>query len=206
LQQVTSGKDLSLQGMMEARVEIQGRGDSVHQVAMNADGSLTAIVPHGVVGKRFADLLGIDIDRAFLFDANDKTTMRCAVADFQTHNGMLTARNVLFDSDVARADITGTINVRNETLNLEISGAPKKLTLFRLRSPIEITGPIQHPKVGLKSGAVATQVGTSIALGIFATPFAALLPFVDPGLATNADCKAVIADTHRNEPPNTTRK
>jgi uncharacterized protein involved in outer membrane biogenesis len=191
----------SLQGTMEARAVLHSRGDSVHRVAAAADGKFTAVVPRGLVGNHFAELLGIDVDRAFLFNSKGDTTMRCAIADFQAHDGTLTARNFLFDSDVVKATGTGTVNLGDETLALEIMGAPKKFTLFRLRAPIEVSGPWQHPKVGLKYGAIAMQAAASIALGVLATPLAAILPFVDPGLAKNADCTAVVTGAQQRGTP-----
>jgi len=205
LQQFVTATDTRLQGTMEARAKLHGRGNSVHLVAASADGTVTFVVPRGLVGNHFAELLGIDVDRAFLFNSSGDTTMRCAIADFQAHDGTLVARNLLFDSDVVKATGTGTVNLGNESLALEIKGEPKKFTVFRLRAPIEVTGPWQHPKVGLKLGAVAAQVGASIALGVLATPIAAILPFVDPGLAKNADCAAVVAGAQQRGTPKPVR-
>jgi uncharacterized protein involved in outer membrane biogenesis len=201
LQQFVTATDTRLQGTMEARAKLHGRGNSVHLVAASASGAVTAVVPHGLVGNHFAELLGIDVDRAFLFNASGDTTMRCAIADFQAHDGTLTVRNLLFDSDVVKATGTGTVNLGDETLALEIKGEPKKFTMFRIRAPIEVAGPWRHPHVGLKYGAVAAQVGASIALGVLATPIAAILPFVDPGLAKNADCAAVVAGAQQRGAP-----
>jgi uncharacterized protein involved in outer membrane biogenesis len=201
LQQFVTATATRLQGTMEARAKLHGRGDSVHLVAASANGTVTAVVPRGLVGNHFAELLGIDVDRAFLFNASGDTTLRCAVADFQARDGTLTVRNFLFDSDVVKATGTGTVNLGNETLALEIKGAPKKFTLFRLRAPIDVAGPWQHPKVGLEYRAIAAQAGASIALGVFATPIAAILPFVDLGLTKNADCAAVVAGAQQRGAP-----
>jgi uncharacterized protein involved in outer membrane biogenesis len=201
LQQFVTATATRLQGTMEARAKLHGRGDSVHQVAASANGTVTAVVPRGLVGNHFAELLGIDVDRAFLFNSSGDTTLRCAIADFQAHDGTLTARNFLFDSDVVKATGTGRVNLGDETLALEIKGEPKKFTMFRLRAPIEVAGPWQHPKVGLKYGAVAAQAGAGIALGVVATPIAAILPFVDLGLTKDADCAAVVAGAQQRGAP-----
>jgi hypothetical protein len=47
--------------------------------------------------------------------------------------------------------------------------------------------------VGIEGGAVAGQVGLAAALGALISPLAALLPFVDPGLAEDANCGALIS-------------
>ena len=54
-------------------------------------------------------------------------------------------------------------------------------------------GPLTGPKVGIDAGSVAAQGGLAAALGALVSPLAALLPFVDPGLAEDANCGALIS-------------
>jgi hypothetical protein len=69
----------------------------------------------------------------------------------------------------------------------------------RIRSPIDIHGTLAHPDIGLKPGPLVGQAGAAVALGTLLTPVAALLAFVDKGLAKDANCSAVIdqANTKR---------
>jgi hypothetical protein len=89
----------------------------------------------------------------------------------------------------------GSVDLRNENANVELQGHPKKLTFFRLRAPITVSGPLKAPNVGIKSGGIPAQVGIAAVLGAVATPLAAILPFVDPGLAKNANCAALESAT-----------
>jgi AsmA family protein len=41
---------------------------------------------------------------------------------------------------------------------------------------------------------LVAQAGVAAALGTLLTPFAAALAFIDPGLAKNKDCSAVMAE------------
>jgi len=49
------------------------------------------------------------------------------------------------------------------------------------------------PKVGVDLIKAAPQALLSVAIGVFAAPAAAILPFVNPGLSKNADCAALTA-------------
>lgn len=51
------------------------------------------------------------------------------------------------------------------------------------------------PKLGFQAGGAAAQAGIGATLGSLLTPLAAILPFVDPGLAKNADCAGLVAGT-----------
>lgn len=186
------GKDPSmLEGTLEARAVMTGVGASLHKAASTASGDFRLVVPGGTIRQRFAELMGISVDRAFLLSGQKQTDVRCVVADFGVNGGTMTARTLVFDTDVINVTGKGSVDLRNEGVNVELQGHPKKLTFFRLRAPIMVSGPLKSPSVGIKSGGIPAQVGIAAVLGVVATPFAAILPFVDPGLAKNVSCTAL---------------
>lgn len=183
------GKDPSmLEGTVQARAVMTGVGASLHQAASTANGDFRLVVPGGAMRQRFAELMGISVDRAFLLSGQQQTDIRCAVGDFQVRGGMMTTRTLVFDTNVMNITGKGNVDLRRENVNVELQGHPKKLTLLRLRAPIVVSGPLKSPNVGIKSGSIPAQAGIAAVLGAVATPFAALLPFIDLGLARNADC------------------
>ncbi len=186
----------ALEGLVEARAKLHGVGGSVHDAASSADGSLTVVAPHGEIRQALAELLGIDVIKGLgLYLAKDQseTGVRCAVADFQARNGVLTASHLVLDTDPVLATGKGTVDMRSETINLVLQGHPKKFQLIHLNAPITVSGKIRSPKIGVKAGAVAGQVVAAVALGAFLSPVAAILPFVDAGLTKNADCAGLTA-------------
>jgi AsmA family protein len=64
----------------------------------------------------------------------------------------------------------------------------------RLRSPVLIRGTLKRPSVGIDARNSLVQAGEAVALGVALTPLASLLAFVDPGLAKDADCAALLAE------------
>ncbi|HEY3888013.1 MAG TPA: AsmA family protein [Caulobacteraceae bacterium] len=194
----------ALEGLVEAHAKLHGPGGSVHDAASSADGSLTVVAPHGEIRQALAELLGIDVVKGLgLYLANDqsKTGVRCAVADFQANHGVLTARNLVLDTDPVLATGKGTVDMRTETINLVLQGHPKKFQLIRLNAPITISGKLRSPKIGVKAGQIGVQVVAAVALGAFLSPVAAILPFVDPGLAKNADCAGLTAQAQAKGAP-----
>ena len=65
---------------------------------------------------------------------------------------------------------------------------------MRVRSPVLIRGTLKHPTVGIDARNSIVQAGEAVALGVALTPIAALLAFVDPGLAKDADCATLLAE------------
>jgi len=131
----------------------------------------------------------------------EETTVRCAVASFQSHDGILTAQSLVVDTEPVLITGKGEIRLDSEALNLEFRGQPKTWRLMRLRSPVLIGGTLAHPSIGVDPHTTLGQTGAAVALGVLLTPLASMLAFVDPGLAKDADCTALLAETKTNQMP-----
>jgi len=195
--------DKPITGVMEARAVLTGTGKSVHDAAANASGTVTAVVPAGGVRHSLAEWTGVDVLSALslnLAGDNSNTNLRCAVASFGAHDGVMTSQQLVIDTDPVRVDGSGSINLRDETLDLRLQGNPKHFQLMRLRAPITLSGPWAHPAIGLKAGAAVAQGGIALALGVI-NPFAAIAAFIDPGLAKDANCGPLLADARAKGAP-----
>lgn len=197
------GSDKPITGLLEARAVLTGTGKSVHAAAANASGTFTAVVPSGGMRHSLAEWMGVDVLSALSLNLSgdtSNTNLRCAVAAFDTRNGVMTSRRFLIDTDPVRVDGAGTINLGDEVLEMQMQGKPKNFQLMRVRAPITITGSLEHPMLGVKAGAAVAQGGIAVALG-FINPLAAILAFVDPGLAKDANCGPVLADAKAQGAP-----
>jgi AsmA family protein len=203
LEQFVKGNPPPLEGLLEARAKLHAVGNSIHNAASNADGAVTLVVPSGKLRKSFAELTGIDVVNGVgLLLANDKsdTGVRCAVARFNARGGGLTAEQLTLDTDAVLIQGKGTANMRNETVDFEITGQPKEFRIGRIHAPITISGPIAAPHVGIKAGAALGQGGIAAALGLV-NPLASILAFVDPGLAKDANCAALTSTAAKGPAP-----
>jgi len=179
------------------RAILKGRGTSIHQLVSSANGTVTAVLPHGAVRTSFAELTGIDVTRALgLMLRKDKqeTPIRCGIASFQVHDGIVTSESVVVDTDSVLITGNGEIHLDAGSLDLAVRGRPKSWRLVRLRSPVLIRGTLKHPSIGIEARNSLAQAGEAVALGVPLTPLAAVLAFVDPGLAKDADCAALLAE------------
>lgn len=197
-----------IEGTLRGRMQLRGAGASVREFASNADGSLTFVVPRGKVNQAFAQLTGIQVARGLgllVTDPDEQTNLRCGVADFRVRDGTIEARSIVFDTSVVRITGEGSVNLDRESLDLAIRGHPKKASLMRVRTPIEIEGTLADPSLGIDAGDAAKQGAIATALGVLLTPLASVLAFVDPGLAKDADCAALLRDARARGAPARTR-
>ena len=184
----------TVSGQALGRAQLEGPGASVHDFAANSKGTISLVVPQGRMRAAFAELLGINLLAGLLKLDDDSTAeIRCAVADFTVSGGTATARTFVIDTTPVLAHGTGTIDLDSETMNLRIDGETKEARLVRLWAPILVHGPLTSPTVGVEGGEVAAQVGLGAIIGALVNPFAALVAFVDPGLAEDANCGALIS-------------
>ena len=197
-----SAKEAPFEGKLLGRIKLQGSGTSVHKTAADANGDITLVIPKGEMREALAELTGIDVSRGLglILTKNEQNTeLRCGVANFSANKGDLTATTFLIDTTNVLVTGQGKIDLNNESLDLSLRGQPKQVRLLRLRTPITLRGTLSQPKIGVDAGKLAAQTGGAVALGTLLTPVAALLAFVDGGLAKDANCAALIGQTEQTK-------
>jgi uncharacterized protein involved in outer membrane biogenesis len=184
-------------GPVVGRARLTGTGNSVHKAFANADGQVVIVAPGGEIRQSIAELMGVDVIKGLgLYNSkNAQTTpIRCAVANFDTRHGVMNASRLVFDTGPVLVTGSGQINLDSERLDFRAQGHPKTPQLLRLMVPVEISGPIRSPGLKLEKGPVIAQAGIGVALATALSPLAAILPFVDPGLAKDANCAALVSE------------
>jgi hypothetical protein len=165
----------AIEGPLGLRVNLAGRGKSVHEVAASAEGTVKATLSGGTVRDSLAELTGIDLrGLGLLLTKNKKEVpVRCGVASFQAHDGTLTAQNLVLDTEPVLIAGEGLAHLDTETLDFVLRGYPKSMRLFQLRSPILIRGTLGHPSVGIQG-------------------HDSKLVLIDRGKAKDADCESLL--------------
>ncbi len=93
-------------------------------MAANADGTVILTLPQGTIRASLAELTGLDFRGLglMLTKNKDDTAIRCGVARFQAHDGVLTSQTLVIDTDPVLITGAGTIQLDSEALDLEIQG------------------------------------------------------------------------------------
>jgi AsmA family protein len=198
----SSSNTAPLSGDLVGRIKLHGTGTSVHKAAADAGGDITIVVPKGEMRAAFAELTGINVASGLgllLTKKEENTAIRCAVMSFHADHGNLNATTLVVDTSRVLITGSGGVDLGTEGLALSLRGQPKGFRLVRLRSPIKIHGSLSHPQIALQTGNLIGQAGGAIALGALLTPVAALLAFVDAGLAKDANCAELIAQAQQGK-------
>lgn len=188
--------DAPLAGSLLGRARLVGRGRSVREAAANASGTVALVTPSGEVRESLAELTGINVVRGLgLLLAHDqsKIDIRCGVARFDVRDGVAHTRNLVIDTRTMLIHGEGNVNLRDEMLDLRLQGSPKRVRLIRVAAPITLRGHWRDPRVGIDAGRAVGQGGLAALFASVLSPIAAVLPFVDSGLAHDANCQELLA-------------
>jgi uncharacterized protein involved in outer membrane biogenesis len=198
------GGSAPLTGAVVGRAKLTGSGNSVHKAFASADGQVMVVAPGGEIRKAFAELMGVNVVKGLgllLKKDQDTTPIRCGVVHFDTKNGVMTADRFVLDTGPVLITGKGTINLDTERMAFQARGHDKKFRLLRVLLPVTAEGPIRSPKLGVKPGSAIAQGAAAVGLGALISPLAAIFPFIDPGLAKDANCGALVADAAQHGAP-----
>lgn len=178
-----------LTGVLNASVDVRGHGLSTATILGTLDGQARARLSDGTLSHLLTEGLGLDIAQALgvALRGDRALPLRCATLDLALSNGRATIRRGVVDNSDTTITIGGSVNLRDERLELALRAQPKDVSPLALRAPITVTGSFEHPRLGIEGGALAARLAGSAILAAAVSPLAALLPLIDPGERPEGD-------------------
>jgi len=168
-------------GRLVGRARLQGQGKSTAQILGSLDGSVRASVRDGKVSHLAIEAAGIDVAQLLgvLVKGDEDLTVQCALFDLKADAGVLTPRAMVVETKDSNIWVDGKVSLRDESLDLRAVVSPSDFSPLTLRTPLRVRGTF-NPAVSLETAPLARKAAMAVLLG-FVNPFAALIPWVDPG-------------------------
>ncbi|WP_343528140.1 AsmA family protein [Sphingomonas sp.] len=189
-------------GTVKGRVQLQGRGDTIHDSLASANGRMAFILPAGSLWTRNAQLAELDIgtfvQKMFEERLKEPVRINCGLVAFTVRGGVAAADPILIDTSKNVIIGRGGFSFRNEAIDMAIRADAKKFSLFSGQSPIGLTGSFAQPGIDPISGDLLARAGAGLGLAVVATPLAGVLAFVDVGDAKAAACGPVLSGARAN--------
>jgi uncharacterized protein involved in outer membrane biogenesis len=117
---------------------------------------------------------------------DEQIPIRCAYGDFAVKDGVMRPRALVFDTTETRLNGSGSIDLRNERLDLTIKPRTKRFSPLSLRSPLHIEGSFKHPDLRPDYARMGLRAAAAALLGSAAAP-AALVATTDLGQGKDAE-------------------
>ena len=175
------------QGPVNGLVRLKGRGASMAEIVGHGEGALQIIMPAGgQVNALLIDLSGGEIPSALLalIGIPSKESIRCLVADFALHDGILASRTLAVDTTDHIVTGGGRIDLTKELVEMHLRTDVKHFTIGKLGTPITIYGPFKKLSYGLDGDAIFRDAG---GLGLL-FPKTAILPTIAFGVGDDSPC------------------
>ena len=182
-------------GQINGDAALKGDGNSVARLLGTSDGEVKLLIDDGAVSKLLLEEAGLNIGNILVTKlAGDKPEkINCAVADLVAKDGVWRPRLFFVDAETMRIDVDGSIDLKDETLDLVMHPHSKGVRILSLRSPLYLRGTLKHPDAGVEKGPLlARGVGAAV-LGVVAAPAAALAALVAPSHESENACTGVLA-------------
>jgi hypothetical protein len=189
-------KDSGTTGVIKARVQMTGTGDSLRQSLATSNGRIAVIVPRGTFWMSYTQLAEFDIgtfvQRMFQKKLKEPVQVNCGLIGFTVRDGIAAADPVLIDTQKNVMTAKGGFSFRDESMSLLFRADAKKFSLFSGQSPVGIGGHFAAPAFQIVTPQLLARGAAGAALGVVGGP-AAMLAFVDFGDAKSAACGPVLA-------------
>lgn len=190
-------EDAGTTATLRARVQLNGVGNTVQSSLATSNGRIAVIVPQGTLWLRNVELAELDLQNfltAMLSNKlKDKRDINCGIVAFTVRQGKAIADPIVIDSDKTVLRGRGGFDFGDESLAMAMEADSKQISLFSGQSPIAINGWFADPAINPISGELLARGAAGAALGIAASPLAALLAFIDPGDAKDGNCAPILA-------------
>lgn len=138
-------------GPLKGHVDLKGRGDSIAKLLASATGSMEITMEGGGISNLLDAKLGLNGGKVLrlLMTGDRAIDINSAEGAFDFDKGLGTSTAILLDTDQTHTEGTGTIDLRDETVDVLLTPHPKKPRIFSLGSSIRVYGSFRQPKYSL---------------------------------------------------------
>jgi AsmA family protein len=180
-------------GTISGTAEIQGNGKSLAQMLGTGNGGVRLGMTGGDLSAILVDLSGLQFGNAILsaLGLPKRTPVECFIGAFALQQGVATIQALVLDTSEGVVNGTGSVNLRDESVNLRLSTEAKHFTIGTLHAPINIAGTLKKPSI-MPGAELLARGGAAAGLGI-AFPPLALLPTIQFGTGDDHRCDNLLA-------------
>jgi hypothetical protein len=180
-------------GTISGNGSLDTTGNSLATFLGNGNGGVRLGMAGGDLSSLLVDLSGLEFGNALLsaLGVPQRTPVQCLVDDMPLRQGVLSLQPLILDTGEAIVNGSGTVNLRDEQLDLHLRTEPKHLSIGSLPAPINVGGTFRKPSI-LPGAELAVRGGLAAGLGVVFPPLA-LLPMIQFGVGNDHRCDQVMA-------------
>jgi uncharacterized protein involved in outer membrane biogenesis len=170
-------------GEIDGDVKLAGSGRSLGALLGASNGALRLLMTDGEVSETLMEEAGLNFANVLMakLRGDKQIHIDCAAAALTVKDGVANPDLFVVDTENALVEVDGTVDLRNERIDLTLHPHTKGLRIFSLRSPLHAEGDFEHIDVSVDKKSLLARGGGAIGLALVAAPLAALVPLIAPG-------------------------
>jgi uncharacterized protein involved in outer membrane biogenesis len=183
-----TGKSDQVRATLDIAAHGKSKGDSVHSLMANLDGSIGAVMGEGFLTK-YLDLLSAGLSEKvvhFWKPPKAADQIKCAVIQFDIKQGIATSKAFVFNTRAGILAGTGKINLGTEQVNFLLVPEPAHPSLS-LTTKLRVSGTVMEPMVRPDALSLLTK-GAEALSTIVVGPLGLLASFVHLGALNAHPC------------------
>ena len=138
-------------GALRSRLALRGIGNTPQALRASVSGTLSVSLSDGTISSLLDAELGLEGGKLMrtLISGVEFLPLPCAAATLDVNGGRARIRSLVIDSANTRTTGNGTIDLRDEAIDLVLTPQPKRPGLFELRRSIHLFGHLPKPQRAL---------------------------------------------------------
>ncbi len=139
-------------GDIGGRAKLWMQGQSLADWFGSADGGLFLTMTGGKIDALLVELAGLDFTEsaAVFLSTDSRVKIECGYTDLQARSGIVTIHPFLLDTKDTKFKGHGSIDLRQEKLDLTIEPYPQDFTILSSRGPLHVTGTFSDPEFSVE--------------------------------------------------------
>lgn len=186
-----------VRGSLQGRFALDMTGSGFREAFGSSTGEVGIWSNNSEVARIATEAAGLDIGEILLLLATNEDReylkSRCLAGGLTFRNGLGQLNPAVIDNKDSLIAASGHIDLRNETLDIEVFAEPHDVSIGKVFGDIRVRGTLRDPKISALDEKVVLQAGLSALLSSITGALAAL-PFIELGGEPDAPCAQLLAD------------
>lgn len=146
-------------GTAELALDLRGRGTDLQQTLATAAGGVEFYVDSGQIESRYLQLWAPNLMLSLLPGLSERqlSQIKCGVGRFDVSGGKAETRTLLLDLNRIVIKGSGSVDLKDESLDLLLWPEPRDRALIRLATPVRVAGALSQPDVRPQGQGVASD-------------------------------------------------
>jgi len=161
-------------------LDLSASGGSLAEIASNLNGKIDVATGRGNIHSSAFEWIAKDLIWALIPKGGESgvADLTCFIGEVDFNRGVGKIAALALVTSEMRTSGSGTINLRDETINMRLNPRPNDPGLLSLATPVNVSGSLSSPSVLPDTGALLGDLVVAVGAGALTGGIGALLPLV----------------------------